>query len=106
MDSAQATIESIKGKITKTQLPQEVEEKLINLLKFPQSGPELEKLIAYIDFCLSLPFNKLSQDILDLHRAKEILDKNHFGLDSVKNRILEYLAVMILNKQSLRSDDL
>ena len=75
MDSAQENLEELKGKITQANLPSEVSEKLINLLKSPGTGPELEKLVSYIDFVISLPFNKLNQDILDLHRAKEILDK-------------------------------
>lgn len=100
MDSAQVNLEELKGKIAQPNLPQEVSDKLNNLLRLPGTGPEFEKLIAYIDFVISLPFNKLSQDILDLHRAKEILDKNHYGLHSVKDRILEYLAVLILNKRN------
>ncbi len=100
MDSAQAIIEELKIKISQANLPPEVAEKLNNLLKFPGSGVELEKLVAYNDFCLALPFNKYSQDILDIQRAKEILDKNHYGLQVVKNRILEYLAVMILNRRN------
>ncbi len=99
MDSAQGIIEELKVKINQTQIPKEISEKLLNLLKFPGSGVELEKLMAYINFCLSLPFEKYSQDILDINRAKQILDKNHYGLQSVKDRILEYLSVLILHKQ-------
>ncbi|MBI2040189.1 AAA family ATPase [Candidatus Microgenomates bacterium] len=99
MDSARATIDQLKIKLSQASLPSDISEKLLNLLQFPGTGAELEKLIAYIDFVVSLPFNKLSQDILDLPRAKEILDKNHYGLQSVKDRILEYLAVLILNKR-------
>ena len=98
MDSAQS-IEPIKQKITQGQLPIFVQEKLLNLLKFPPSGSEFEKLLNYIDLCLSLPFEKYSKDILDIKRTKEILDKNHFGLQSVKDRILEYLSVLILHYQ-------
>lgn len=100
MDSAQAIIEDLKIKVTQASLPDEVEEKLLNLLKLPGIGVELERTIAYINFVLSLPFDKYSQDILDINRAKQILDQNHYGLQSVKNRILEYLAVMILNRRN------
>lgn len=99
MDSAQATIEELKGKISQAKLPSEISEKLLNLLKFPGTGVELSSLTSYIDFVLSLPFGEYAQDILDINRAKEILDKNHFGLSQVKNRILEYLSVLILHKQ-------
>lgn len=98
-NSAQATIEELKIKITQANLPPEVSEKLLNLLKFPGSSAELATLIAYTDFVISLPFGKYSEDILDINRAKEILDKNHYGLQSVKDRILEYLSVLILHKQ-------
>lgn len=97
--SAQATVEELKIKITQANLPQEISEKLLNLLKLPGSGAEFASLIAYIDFVVSLPFGKFSQDVLDINRAKQILDKNHYGLQSVKNRILEYLSVLILHKQ-------
>lgn len=99
MDSAQTVIEELKIKVSQADLPDEIEEKLLNLLKFPGTGSELEKLIAYINFVIGLPFGKISQDILDLNRAKQVLDKDHYGLESVKNRILEYLSVLILHKQ-------
>ncbi len=97
MDSAQTSIEELKQKITTTHLPPEVSEKLNNMLRFPGTGPEFEKLVSYINFVLSLPFNNTSQDILDLNRARQILDKNHYGLQSLKDRILEYLSVLILH---------
>lgn len=99
MDSARSIIEELKIKITQANLPKEIEEKLLNLLEFTGSGAELDSLINYINFVISLPFGKLSQDILDINRTKQILDKNHYGLQSVKDRILEYLSVLILHKQ-------
>ena len=56
-----------------------------------------ENFSKYINCILSLPFNKETKDILDLTLAKTILDKNHYGLPSVKNVILEYLSTLILN---------
>lgn len=105
MDSARAIIEELKIKITQANLPQEISEKLLSLLRFSGSGTELASLISYIDFVISLPFGKLSQDILDIQRTKQILDKNHFGLQSVKDRILEYLSVLILHKQTGQTND-
>lgn len=99
MDNSAQGLEGLKQKILETELPKDVDEKLQNLLHFPVSGLEYEKLLDYIDFVLSLPFNKSCQDILDLSRAKQILDKNHYGLQVVKDRILEYLSVLILNRQ-------
>lgn len=99
MDAAPDQIEQVRQKVLNSQIPPEIKEKLMNALRFPGSGVELEKLISYIDFVLTLPFGKYSQDILDLARAKQILDKNHHGLNSVKDRILEYLSVLILNQK-------
>lgn len=98
-NSAQSIIEELKVKISQAKLPPEVEEKLLNQLAYPGTGPELEKLVSYINFILSLPFGKFSQDILDVNRAKQILDRNHYDLQIVKDRILEYLSVLILHKQ-------
>ncbi len=100
MDPAQDIISELKQKITSSSIPGDAKEKLLDQLKFPGAGIEFSKLVSYIDFCLSLPFNKLSQDILDIKRAKEILDKNHYGLQLVKERILEYLSVLILHRKS------
>lgn len=80
----------LKQKITQATIPPDVKEKLLDA--WQNNAP-----LTYIDFCLSLPFTKTSQDILDLQRAKEILNKNHFGLQPVKDRVLEYLAVLILH---------
>ncbi|MBI2017533.1 AAA family ATPase [Candidatus Daviesbacteria bacterium] len=99
MDSAQTTVEELKVKISQANLSGEIEEKLLNLLKFPGTGIEFERLVSYANFVLSLPFGKYAQDILDINRAKQILDKEHFGLQSVKDRILEYLSVLTLHKQ-------
>lgn len=99
MDSAHSTIEELKIKISQASLLEDVEEKLLNLLQFPGTGTELEKLVAYINFVIGLPFGKYSEDILDLNRAKQILDRHHYGLQSVKDRILEYLSVLILHRQ-------
>lgn len=104
MDSAQEIVFKLKQKITDTKLPPEIEEKLLNQLTFPLPGPELEKSVSYVNFVLSLPFGKYSADILDINRAKQILDHNHYDLQIVKDRILEYLSVLILHKQHGQSD--
>src|SRR3989344_8490208 len=86
--------------IASTVLPQEIKEKLLNLLRFPGEGAQFEKLTNYIEFVLGLPFANLNKDILDIGRTKEILDKNHYGLINVKSRILEYLSVLILRSRN------
>ncbi len=58
---------------------------------------EYESTSNYINWVIGLPWNTLSKDSLDLVNAKEILDKNHYGLEPIKSRILDYLATIILN---------
>lgn len=60
---------------------------------------EYDSISRYIEWITNLPWNHASADILDLAHAKQVLDKNHFGLNDVKEKIMEYLAIMIRKKQ-------
>ncbi len=104
-DSVQI-IQGLTQKITLANLPADVFEKLRNdlsrielSLKTRGYTLDVDREITFVNFVAELPWDKAGQDILDINRAKEVLDKNHFGLEPVKDRILEYLAVLILNKQ-------
>lgn len=81
-------------------LPPEVEEKALaeakRLDKINPSSPDYSIILNYLDWILELPFGVSTHDTLDLKKAKEILDKDHFGLEKVKERIAEYLAVLKL----------
>ncbi len=95
---------NLRQKIEKANLPADVLEKLEDemtrlelVFKTGQFTTEFDRQINYLNFITDLPWNKAGEDILDLNRAKQVLDKNHFGLESIKGRILEYLSVMILN---------
>jgi len=66
------------------------------MVKFGEYSTEYEKTAHFIDWITSLPWDKRSEDVLDLDNAKKILDKNHYGLGDIKERILEYLAVLRL----------
>ncbi|MBW1753641.1 MAG: response regulator, partial [Deltaproteobacteria bacterium] len=66
------------------------------LRKTSPSSAEYTIGINYIDYLVSLPWNKMTDDNLDIKRAAHILDKEHFGLSDIKDRILEHLAVRIL----------
>jgi ATP-dependent Lon protease len=97
-------IEKLAQKLGQVKLPADVLEKLkedlqrVQLLsKNNQYSPDVDKEINYINFVCDLPWGKVGQDILDLKRAKAVLDKNHHGLEPIKERILEYLSVLILN---------
>lgn len=104
----------ITEEVKSTQLPQDLSESVLTRLaqieRLIDSSlflPELDRLARYVEWITSLPWSKRSQDVLDLSYAKQILDKNHYGLGEIKERILEYIAVMSLKKnQSQHQEDL
>ncbi|PIU03727.1 hypothetical protein COT44_01695 [Candidatus Shapirobacteria bacterium CG08_land_8_20_14_0_20_39_18] len=99
-------IEKLQQKVEKTTLPPELKDKLLDeitrLKRISQSvgyTQEFEQVSRYADWAVNLPWATRSQDVLDLNAAKKIFDKNHYGLESIKTRILEYLSVLKLNSQ-------
>ncbi|HUD44228.1 MAG TPA: AAA family ATPase [Patescibacteria group bacterium] len=66
---------------------------------------EYENTASYVNWVVGLPWNSLSQDLLDLVKAKEALDKNHYGLEQIKSRILDYLATVILNLKNNKPEN-
>lgn len=103
MDTAHV-VEGLKQKVAQASLPSDVFARLENEisridLTIKSSGFNLEvnREIDFVNFVSELPWMKMGQDILDIHRAQQILDKNHHGMQSVKDRILEYLSILILN---------
>ncbi len=72
------------------------EKEMLKLERQNPNSPEYSSQLNYLQFMVDLPWGKYSTDNLDLSHAKKVLDKNHFGLDSVKDRIIEYLAVLKL----------
>lgn len=69
---------------------------MAKLERFNPSSPEYSIQYNYIQFMLDLPWGEISQDNLDLKNAQKVLDRDHYGLDTVKDRIMEYLAVLKL----------
>lgn len=84
-------------KIAELDAPQEVKEKLTKelgrLTKQPFGSSEAAVLRNYLDVCLELPWGRYTKETVDIAKARNVLDKEHFGLDKVKERVLEYLAV-------------
>ena len=92
-----------REKIEALAAPDEVREKLKKelgrLAKQPFGSSEAAVLRGYLDVCLELPWGKSSQETVDIAKARKILDSEHYGLEKVKERILEYLAVKQLSPE-------
>ena len=98
-DEREELLASIKAK----KLPKDIEDKMLKeiarLDKINPSSPDYSIILNYLDWIKELPFNENTVDTSDLEKAQKILDSDHFGLEKVKQRILEYLAVLHLTKQ-------
>ncbi|MEC8379144.1 MAG: endopeptidase La [Myxococcota bacterium] len=97
VDDRQDELDELKKKIRNAKMPDEVEKvalkELKRLSKMNPSAAESTVARTYIDWLVDIPWNKSTKDILDIQRAGETLDRDHFGLEKVKKRILEFLAV-------------
>lgn len=95
--------DEIEKKIKEGKMPEEVKAKALKELnrvkKIPNASPDYSVLRNYLDVLLELPWGKKTTDNKDLKRARQILDEDHSGLDKVKDRIIEYLAVMQLTEK-------
>jgi len=105
-ESLLSEVQEILHKVEASSLPaslkEEVRETLQRLnraMKHSFYQTEFEEITKYVEWLLSLPWNNRSRDNLDIEKAKEILDKNHYGLGQIKERILEYLAVLKLQSE-------
>ncbi len=81
-------------------------DQLSKLTNSPTFLPEYDRMNKYIDWITELPWSQKSQDNLDLVNAKKILDEKHFGLEDIKNRVLEYLSVMKLKQEKGEAKDI
>lgn len=106
-------IEELRATVLKAHMPEAVEKitlkELEKLAKMSPSSAEYTIGFNHIDYLVSLPWHRMTEDHLDLKTAEAILDEEHYGLEKIKDRILEYLAVRILkasrNHQMLVVDD-
>ncbi len=96
-------VDELKKKIEQAKMPKEVEEKANQELKRLESMPPMsaEATVSrnYLDWLIAVPWHKKSKESRDLKRAEEILHEDHYGLDKIKERILEFLAVRALVKK-------
>jgi ATP-dependent Lon protease len=96
-DDQQAEVSELRTQLAELELPEDVrkaaERELSRLEKLPPAAAEYGVIRTYLDWILTLPWDKLTDDNLDLEQARRVLDEDHFDLEKVKDRIVEYLAV-------------
>ncbi|MFH1971000.1 MAG: AAA family ATPase [Patescibacteria group bacterium] len=111
--SALSEIDDLVKQITDSSIPEKLSERILirlsQLTKLADSQsflPEYDRINKYIEWILGIPWNKKNQDNLDLQNAKKVLDSHHYGLDEIKNRILEYMSVMKLKQEKGELEDI
>lgn len=78
---------------------EQAEQELSRLERIPESSSEAGLTLTYLDWLVALPWQTMTEDVLDIEKAKKILDEDHYGLEKIKIRILEYLSVRQLRQQ-------
>ncbi|MDX1655542.1 MAG: endopeptidase La, partial [Candidatus Competibacteraceae bacterium] len=100
----QAEAAELRRRLEESQLPEavrkEAERELTRLERMSPQAPDYQMARNYLELVLELPWTRTTEDVLDLERARTILDEDHYDLDEIKERIIEYLAVMKLNPQA------
>jgi ATP-dependent Lon protease len=104
IDDKTQEIDELREKLTKMRMPAKVRDESLKQLKrldmmHPDSS-EASIIRTYLEWIIDIPWSKSTKDRLDLKEARKVLDTDHYGLDKVKERILEYLAVRKLNKST------
>jgi ATP-dependent Lon protease len=106
-DESQRELGEIKEKLAASGMPDEVkakaEKEIARLAAMPPMSPETTVARNYVDWLIDLPWTHATEDNLDIGRASQILDKNHYGLPKIKERILEHIAVRKLALDKMRS---
>jgi ATP-dependent Lon protease len=100
----QAEVKQLRERLEKAELPEDIrkeaEREMGRLEKLPSAQPEYSVIRTWLEYVIELPWTKKSEDSLDLKRARQILDEDHFGITKVKERIIEQLAVLKLNPEA------
>jgi ATP-dependent Lon protease len=99
-----ADAEAMRQRLAEAEIPDDVrkeaERELRRMERLPAAAPDYHVIRTYLEFILELPWRKSSEDKLDLEEARRILDEDHYGLEDIKERILEFLAVVKLRPDS------
>jgi ATP-dependent Lon protease len=100
-DNPEGELAELEAQIVAAGMPAEVEEharkELTRLKRMQEASPEYGMVRTYLDWVVALPWSKTDAEDIDIARARKVLDEDHYGLEKVKRRILEYLAVRKLN---------
>ncbi len=104
-EGGKSEADELREKLDEIELDEEARTKVLKEIarmeRLSIGSPELGVIMSYIECILDLPWNKLTEDNLDLEHARKILDEDHYGLDKVKDRVIEFIAVME-RKRNLR----
>jgi ATP-dependent Lon protease len=102
-DTRAAELEDLRKRIDAANMPEpvlkEAHREFSRLERIPQGSPETGVIRDYLDWLCEMPWNVMTEDNLDLHRAEDVLEADHYGLTKIKRRILEYLAVRKLKPE-------
>jgi ATP-dependent Lon protease len=103
VDPQQAEANELRTKIEEAKMPEEpkktADRELDRLAHVPQASPEYSVIRTYLDWLVQLPWNAETTDYIDIEKARNVLDEDHYDLDKIKDRIVEYLAVGKLKKR-------
>lgn len=101
-DGKLSEVDQLRQDIEEAQMPEHVEETALEELaryeRVPQNAAESSVIRNYLDWLISLPWHETTEDTIEIDKAEEILDEDHYGLEKVKERVLEYLAVQKLTE--------
>ena len=102
-EGASGELQELKSAVAKAQMPTEVQEQatreLTRLQRMPEASGEYSMVRNYLDWLIAMPWSTLNDEQHDIERARAILDEDHHGLEKIKRRILEFLAVRKLNPE-------
>jgi ATP-dependent Lon protease len=108
-DGGDTSVAELRRRIEEAGLPdearREAERELARLAGIPPTSPEHGMIVTYLEWMASVPWNKLAGGVIDIRRARGVLDEDHFDLEKVKDRILEYLAVKKLRQERATASD-
>src|SRR5581483_8161999 len=106
-EGSDSQVADLRRRIEEAHLPdearREAERELARLAGIPAASPEHGMIVTYLEWMASLPWSKVAGGAIDVGRARQVLDADHYDLDKVKDRILEYLAVRKLRQERQRA---